>query len=158
MASKKTPTEQEYDILNPTPIVVKIKDVDYPIYPLSDFAYQKVAGSIVRTTSLFASVASTLAGSTKDTAKALLAAMSEQLEDVIGSLIPDATAIVSSAIQKDEEWIQKNFRLLERIKILRAVIEAENIPELMGEFKALTSQFTQTQPVPQELAPETSTT
>ena len=136
--TKKTKTEEEYETMYPKGIEVKVDDTTYLIYPLPDEICQRILSAIIRTSSVFLNVGNILSTNADGKVKATqLATLAEILEDTIVSLVPDISAIISAALNKEQDWVQKNFRLADRIRILRAVFEAEDIPKLLGELQAL---------------------
>ena len=141
MASRK-PVD-EYEILNPTGIEVEVRGKKYTVLPLEDFAYQRIFSAIVRTSGLFVSLAQSLTGpDAGGITIAKFAGYADQFADSLQELIPDATAIIASALRSDPAFITANFRLVDRVRLLKAVLEAEDIPTLLGEVVSLSNLLT----------------
>jgi hypothetical protein len=165
MATKKAATaakepSNDYDILFPQGVDVDVSGDKITIYPLPDAAYQRIASAIIRTSSLFMNITNALSGAGEGDVASRLASLAEVMESAFTALVPDATSICAAALKKDEAFVQANYRLLGRTQILRAVLEAEDVPGLLGEFKALSQMFSTVaeQTTASESPQETSTT
>ena len=134
-------SEEEYAIMNPDPVVVEINGKEIEIYPLPDFAYQKIVKALTSTTKVFVTIAEVLQGAEGNEVVGRLANLAPVMGDVLEALIPDSTQIIAAATKVPVAVVEARMRLLERTRVLRAVIEAERIPELLGEVKALSEQF-----------------
>jgi hypothetical protein len=139
MPAKKTPVD-DYAVLNPIGIEVEVRGRKYTILPLEDFAYQRIFSAIVRTSGLFVSVAETFREASEGVSMVgKLAGFADTFSDSLQELIPDATTIIASALREQSDFITANFRLVDRVRILRAVLEAEDIPTLLGEATSLSN-------------------
>ena len=148
-------------ILNPEPLFLQVGAERYPILPMPDSALMTVGDALSQAAGFVEHIANV--GITEGRTITLADVL--DLAPTIGPelvclLVPNATKVIAACLRKDEQWVQDNLRVHQRIEALDLILQAEHLPTILAAFTRLVAQF-QRAPVPTvkipETAPETTT-
>jgi hypothetical protein len=142
-------------VLEPTPVSFQAFDRDekavrtFEVYPMNDSALMVLSESLLAVVGLFDGAAADLPPFEDEGFGAAVAArLAPQLPRVLAVLLPNATRLIAASLGVPAEWVARNLSLADKLRALQAILEAENIPVLLGNFGALVGTFQRTLPAP----------
>jgi hypothetical protein len=152
----KIPAEQ---ILNPQPLYLQVGAERYPILPMPDSALMVIGDTLSQTAGFVEHLAEVkpIEGGSIGIAEVLSLAPLLGPE-LVCLLVPSATKIIAACLRKDEQWVQDNLRVHQRLEALQLILEAEHLPTILAAFTKLVSVFQRTAPAtPETLKTEPET-
>lgn len=139
------PAEQ---ILNPQPLYLQVGAERYAILPMPDSALMIIGDTLAQTAGFVEQIANMgLAGSAIGIADVIgLAPMIGP--ELVCLLVPSSTKIIAACLRKDEQWVQDNLRVHQRLEALKLILEAEHLPTILSAFTELVTLFQTAVPAP----------
>ena len=130
ITEKKTPEK----ILNPSPLIFTHDGEDIKVMPMEDGVLMNVTDNI---SNILGIIDIALVRNDKGEINVSPSQLLPFVPAIVKTLIPNSTALIASAFRKTPEWVQDNLRIAERIRAIKLILEAEDIPLIIENFTLL---------------------
>ena len=124
-------------ILNPEPFFLEIGSQRYEILPMPDSLLMQLGDEMASVLNLLDTIVQGNEDGTGFTPKQLM----PLAPHIVKLLVPNATRIVAACLGLEDEFVAQTFYLHKKLEALRLIVEAENLPLILGNWTALVATF-----------------
>lgn len=132
--------KREGDILNPRPITLTLSTGEtFDVFPMPDGTLIHVGDALSQVTGVIDAFVDLMKETEEAGAELAPRDYLGLVPQLIRALLPCASQLIAGCLRLPAEQVATSMRLADKLEALRVILEAEDIPLILGNFAALSA-------------------